>query len=72
MRIFKMDRQVAQKSYDFTVSFFSKDARINPEGVKRLIAIERETGSIKQEIAVSQVADQSLVDEVHREAGAGR
>jgi ABC-type nitrate/sulfonate/bicarbonate transport system substrate-binding protein len=33
-RLFRMERDVAQKSYDFTASFFSKDARINPDGVK--------------------------------------
>ena len=66
-RVFKMDREVARKSYDFTVSFFSKDARIDPEGVKRLIAIERESGGLQADVAVSQVADLSLVEEVYRE-----
>ncbi|MGH7832930.1 MAG: ABC transporter substrate-binding protein [Candidatus Binatia bacterium] len=66
-RVFKMDREVARKSYDFTASFFSKDARINPEGVKRLIEIERESGSLKGEVPVSQVADLSLIEEVYRE-----
>ena len=70
-RQFRMERDVAQKSYDFTVSFFSKDGRINPDGVKKLIAIEQETGGLKGDVAVAQTADLSLVDEVHRET-AGR
>jgi len=57
-RLFRMEREVAQKSYDFTGSFFSKDARINPDGVKA-------------DVSVGQIADLSLVDEVHREL-AGR
>jgi NitT/TauT family transport system substrate-binding protein len=66
-RVFKMDREIARKSYEFTASFFSKDARINPEGVKRLIEIERESGSLQGDVPVSQVADLSLVEEVYRE-----
>jgi len=67
-RIFKMDREIAQKSYDFTASFFSKDARISPEAVKRLIALEREAGNIKEDVEVSQLADLSLVDEALRQS----
>jgi ABC-type nitrate/sulfonate/bicarbonate transport system substrate-binding protein len=71
-RLFKMDKEIAQKSYDFTASFFSKDARIRPEAVKRLIALEKEAGNIKEDVDVSQVADLSLAEEVHRELSRGR
>jgi ABC-type nitrate/sulfonate/bicarbonate transport system substrate-binding protein len=71
-RLFKMDKDIAQKSYDFTASFFSKDARIQPEAVKRLIALEREAGNIKEDVDVAQVADLSLAEEVHRELSRGR
>ena len=71
-RLFKMDREIAQKSYDFTASFFSKEARIQPEAVKRLIVLEREAGNIKEDVDVSQVADLSLVDEAQRELSSGR
>lgn len=70
-KIFRLDEAVAQKSYDFSVSFFSKDARIDPEEVKRLIALEKEAGDISGGIPVSRVADLALVDEVQREQ-AGR
>jgi hypothetical protein len=70
-QLLRMEREVAQKSYDFTASFFSKDARINPDGVKKLIAIEQETGGLKADVSVGQVAALSLVDEVQREL-AGR
>ena len=66
-RLFKMDKEIAQKSYDFTASFFSKDARIQPEAVKRLIALEKESGNIKEDVDVLQVADLSLVEEVQRQ-----
>jgi ABC-type nitrate/sulfonate/bicarbonate transport system substrate-binding protein len=66
-RLFKMDKEIAQKSYDFTASFFSKDARIQPEAVKRLIALEKEAGNIKEDVDVSQVADLSLVEEALRQ-----
>jgi len=66
VKLFKMDKEIAQKSYDFVVSFFSKDARIQPDGVKRLIALEKEAGGVKDDIDVGQVADFSLVDEALR------
>jgi ABC-type nitrate/sulfonate/bicarbonate transport system substrate-binding protein len=72
MRLFKMDKEIAQKSYDFTVSFFSKDARIQPEAVKRLIALEREAGNIKEDVDISQIADLSLVEEALRQSPSGR
>jgi hypothetical protein len=62
-----MDKDIAQKSYDFTASFFIKDARIQPEAVKRLVALEREAGNIKENVEVSQVADLSLVEEAQRQ-----
>jgi hypothetical protein len=61
-----MDREVARKSYEFTASFFSKDARINPDGVSRLIEIERESGTLQGDVPVSRLADLSL-EEVYRE-----
>ncbi|MGH7768165.1 MAG: ABC transporter substrate-binding protein [Candidatus Binatia bacterium] len=71
-RLFKMDKDIAQKSYDFTASFFSKDARIQPDAVKRLIALEKEAGNIKEDVDVSAVADLSLVDEAVRQSSSGR
>ncbi|HEY1267776.1 MAG TPA: ABC transporter substrate-binding protein [Candidatus Binatia bacterium] len=62
--IFKMDRDIAQKSYDFIASFFSRDARIQPEAVKRLIALEKEAGGVQADVEVSQITDVSLVEEV--------
>jgi NitT/TauT family transport system substrate-binding protein len=67
-RIFNMDKEIAQKSYDFTASFFSKDARIQPEAVKRLIALEKEAGGIKEDIDVSQIADLTIAQEALRAA----
>jgi ABC-type nitrate/sulfonate/bicarbonate transport system substrate-binding protein len=66
VKLFKMDKEIAQKSYDFVASFFSKDGRIQPEGVKRLIALEKEAGNIKDDVDVAQVADLSLIEEVLR------
>lgn len=67
VKLFKMDREIAQKSYDFASVFFSRDARIQPESARRLIALEKETGDIKTDVDVANIADLSLVDEVLRE-----
>jgi ABC-type nitrate/sulfonate/bicarbonate transport system substrate-binding protein len=67
-RLFKMDKEIAQKSYDFIASFFSRDARINPEAVRRLIALEKEAGGVKDDIDVAQIADLTLVDEAVKAA----
>src|SRR5258706_10548761 len=71
-RLFRMDKEIAQKSYDFTASFYSRDARIQPEAVKRLIALEKEAGNIKEDVDVAQVADLSLVEEVLRQSAGSR
>ena len=71
-RLFKMDGEIAQKSYGFTASFFSKDARISPEAVKRLIALEKEAGNLKDDVEVAQLADLSLVDEALHQLSVGR
>jgi ABC-type nitrate/sulfonate/bicarbonate transport system substrate-binding protein len=65
-RLFKMDKEIAQKSYDFVASFFSRDARINPEAVKRLIALEKEAGGIKEDVDVAQIADITIAEEALR------
>jgi len=66
VKLFRMDKEIAQKSYDFVGSFFSKDARIQPDGVRRLIALEKEAGGVKDDVDVGHVADLSLVEEVLR------
>jgi ABC-type nitrate/sulfonate/bicarbonate transport system substrate-binding protein len=66
VKLFKMDKVIAQKSYDFVASFFSKDARIQPDGVRRLISLEKEAGGIKDDVDVAHVTDLSLVEEVLR------
>lgn len=63
VKLFKMDKEIAQKSYDFAASYFSRDARIQPEAVRRLIALEKEGGGIKDDVDVGHVADLSLVEE---------
>lgn len=67
IKLFKMDKEIAQKSYDFASVFYSRDARIQPEAVRRLIALEKESGDIKGDVEVSQIAEMSLVEEVLRE-----
>lgn len=67
VRLFKMDKEIAQKSYDFASAFYSRDARIQPEAVRRLIALEKESGDIKSDVEPGQIADLSLVEEVLRE-----
>jgi ABC-type nitrate/sulfonate/bicarbonate transport system substrate-binding protein len=64
VKLFKMDKEIAQKSYDFAASYFSRDARIQPEAVRRLIALEKEGGGIKDDVDVGHIADLSLVEEV--------
>jgi hypothetical protein len=48
------------------------DIRAQPEAVKRLIALEKEAGNIKEDVDISQLADLSLVDEALRELSRGR
>jgi len=64
IKLFKMDKEIAQKSYDFASVFYSRDARIQPESARRLIALEKESGDIKGDVDVGHIADLSLVEEV--------
>jgi hypothetical protein len=61
-----MEKKIAPKFHDFVVSFFSKDARIRLDGVKRLIALEKDAGGVKDDVDVADVADLSLVEELLR------
>ncbi len=65
----KIDRDSAAATYDSTWRVFSEDGSIPEAGLKLVIDQSREAMKIDRPVANSEVADLSLLREVHRELG---
>ena len=65
VKLFKMDKEIAQKSYDF-VGILQPRRAYPARAARRLIALEKENGDIKDDVDVAHIADLSLVEEVLR------
>ena len=66
----KIDRDSAAATYDSTWRVFSEDGSIPEAGLKLVIDQGREAMKIDKAVASSEVADFSLLREVHKELGA--
>ena len=66
---FAMDEAMARESYAAVIDAFSKDGRIDAEGVDNLLELERKAGLIAKTVTVDQVIDPSLGEEVLKELG---
>ena len=69
MEWMKIDRESAAATYDSTWRVFSEDGSIPEAGLKLVIDQGREAMKIEKTVANSEVADLSLLREVHREIG---
>ena len=65
----KIDRDSAAATYDSTWRVFSEDGSIPEAGLKLVVDQGREAMKIERAVANSEVADLSLLREVHRELG---
>jgi ABC-type nitrate/sulfonate/bicarbonate transport system substrate-binding protein len=61
---FAIDRPVAAESYQLVVDAFSPEGKISRSGVRQLLELGREDGSITKPVAPEQVANFSLLEEV--------
>ena len=66
---FAMDEAMARESYAAVSDAFSKDGRIDAQGVDNLLELERKAGLIAKTVTVDQVIDASIGEEVLRESG---
>ena len=69
MEWMKIDRESAAATYDSTWRVFSDDGSIPESGLKLVIDQGREAMKIERVVAGTEVADLSLLREVHKELG---
>ena len=69
MEWMKIDRESAAATYDSTWRVFSEDGSIPESGLKLVIDQGREAMKIERAVAGTEVADLSLLREVHKELG---
>jgi ABC-type nitrate/sulfonate/bicarbonate transport system substrate-binding protein len=72
MEWMKVDREGAAATYDSTVRVFSEDGIIPEAGLKLVVDQGREAMKIERAVASSEVAEFSLLREVHKEMGIRR
>ncbi|MGE5218174.1 MAG: ABC transporter substrate-binding protein [Chloroflexota bacterium] len=65
----KVDRESAAATYDATWKIFSEDGAISDSGLKLVIDQARGAMKIDRPVAISEVADLSLIREVQKELG---
>lgn len=66
---FAMDEGMARESYAVIADAFSRDGRIDAQGIENLLELERKAGLIAKTVTVDQVVDLSVGEEVLKEMG---
>jgi len=69
MSTYKLDKEVASALYDSFVKGFSDDGKLPEDGFRRLIEDTKSITKVDREIALSEVADLSILREAQRELG---
>ena len=69
MSTYKLDKEVASALYDSFVKGFNDDGSLPEDGFRRLIEDTKTITKVDREIALSEVADLSILRETQRELG---
>ena len=69
MSTYKLDKEVASALYDSFVKGFNDDGSLPEDGFRRLIEDTKTITKVDREIALSEVADLSILREAQREMG---
>ena len=69
MSTYKLDKDVATALYDSFVKGFNNDGSLPEDGFRRLIEDTKRVTKVDREIALSEVADLSILREAQRELG---
>ena len=69
MSTYKLDKEVASALYDSFVKGFNDDGNLPEDGFRRLIEDTKTITKVDREIALSEVADLSILREAQRELG---
>jgi ABC-type nitrate/sulfonate/bicarbonate transport system substrate-binding protein len=69
MSTYKIDKEVASAIYDSFVKGFNDDGSLPEDGFRRLIEDTKSITKVDREVALSEVADLSILREAQRELG---
>ena len=69
MSTYKLDKDVATALYDSFVKGFNNDGSLPEDGFRRLIEDTKRVTKVDREVALSEVADLSILQEAQRELG---
>ena len=65
----KIDRELASLSYETMVRSFSPDGTASPQSIQNVIESTRARLKLQRAVAIPEVVDLSLLEEIHRELG---
>jgi hypothetical protein len=66
---YKLDKETATGLYDSFVKGFNDDGSLPEDGIRRLIEDTKKVTKVDREVALSEVADLSILREAQRELG---
>jgi NitT/TauT family transport system substrate-binding protein len=69
MSTYRIDREVASAAYDSFIKGFNLDGSMPEDGFRRLLDDTKQVMKIDREVALSEVADLSILREAQRELG---
>ncbi len=69
MSTYRLDKETATALYGSLVKGFNDDGNLPEDGLRRLIEDTKSVTKVDREIALSEVADLSILREVQRELG---
>ena len=69
MSTYKIDKEIATALYDSFVKGFNNDGSLPEDGFRRLIEDTKRVTKVDREVALSEVADLSILREAQRELG---
>jgi ABC-type nitrate/sulfonate/bicarbonate transport system substrate-binding protein len=72
MSTYKIDKEIAMALYDSFVKGFNDDGSLPEDGFRRLIDDTKNVTKVDRQVALSEVADLSILREVQRELGGAR
>jgi hypothetical protein len=64
-----LDKDVATALYDSSVKGFNDDGNLPEDGLRRLIEDTKKVTKVDREVALSEVADLSILREAQKELG---
>jgi len=65
----KIDKEMALATYESSVKTFSENLSIHESGIRLLIDEAKRVGKVNREVAISEVADLTILGQAQKELG---